>query len=160
MVAKECLPSLRGRSPPPRHIFGNAGLADIDTKLEKLTMDPWRSPQRVGGAHLADQPTNFQGHGWSTAATPRFPTPIRSKSCTMPTDHSVWPDNCQCIIDNGKQSAGTSQYQSVNRIEGKLLGTSPTQHIELLPQHHNLRLKRSTRPEKVDNHSKKQSAPL
>src|SRR6516162_9792495 len=77
MVAKECLPSLRGRSPPPHHIFGNAGLADIDTKLEKLTMDPWRSPQRVGGAHLADQPTNFQGHGWSTAATPRFPTPIR-----------------------------------------------------------------------------------
>ena len=35
-----------------------------------------------------------------------------------------------------------------------------TQHIELLPQHHNLRLKRSTRPEKVDNHPKKQSAPL
>jgi len=42
----------------------------------------------------------------------------------------------------------------------RCLGTSPTQHIELLPQHHNLRLKRSTRPEKVDNHPKKQSAPL
>src|SRR6516225_1425394 len=66
----------------------------------------------------------------------------------MPTDHSVWPDNCQCIVDNGKQSAGTCQYQSVNGIEGKLLGTSPTQHIELLPQHHNLGLKRSTRPKK------------
>ncbi len=40
MVTKERPPSLRGRNPPPHHIFGHAGLADIDAKLEKLTMDP------------------------------------------------------------------------------------------------------------------------
>ena len=58
-VAKERLPSLRGRGPPPCHILGDAGLAAIDAELEKLPMDSRRSPQRVGDAHLADQPTNF-----------------------------------------------------------------------------------------------------
>jgi hypothetical protein len=38
MGTKERPPSLRGRNPPPHHIFGHAGLADIDTKLEKLAM--------------------------------------------------------------------------------------------------------------------------
>jgi len=33
MVAKERLPSLRGRGPPPRHILGHAGLADVDAAV-------------------------------------------------------------------------------------------------------------------------------
>jgi hypothetical protein len=31
----------------PRHIFGNAGLADPNAELEKLAMDSQRSPQRL-----------------------------------------------------------------------------------------------------------------
>jgi hypothetical protein len=49
-------------------MFGDAGLADIDAELEKLTVVSRRSPQRVDDAHLADQPANFQRHRWSTAA--------------------------------------------------------------------------------------------
>jgi hypothetical protein len=59
MVTKERPPTLRRRGPPPRHILGDAGLADLDAKLEQLTMDSRRSPQRIGHAHLADQPANF-----------------------------------------------------------------------------------------------------
>jgi hypothetical protein len=60
MVAKERLSSLRGRAPPPGHILGDTGLADLDAELEEFAMDSRRSPQRVGDAHLADQPANFQ----------------------------------------------------------------------------------------------------
>ena len=35
VVAKERLPSLRGRAPPPRHVLGDAGLANLDAELEK-----------------------------------------------------------------------------------------------------------------------------
>src|SRR6266852_3608230 len=58
MVTKERPPSLRGRNPPPHHIFGHAGLADIDAKLEKLAMDPGCSPQRitVSGRTMASAP--------------------------------------------------------------------------------------------------------
>jgi hypothetical protein len=45
--------------PPLRHVLGDAGLADLDAEQEKLSMDSRRSPQRVGEAHLADQPANF-----------------------------------------------------------------------------------------------------
>src|ERR1700721_400708 len=95
MVAKERLPSLRGRGPPPRHILGHAGLADLDAELEKLSMDTRRSPQRVRDAHLADQPANFQRYGRSTAAVPRFPAPIQSETATVPTDPGVRLHNRQ-----------------------------------------------------------------
>jgi hypothetical protein len=159
MITKERLPSLQRRPPPPRHVLGHTGLADIDAELQKLAMDSRRSP-RIVEAHLADQPANFQRHDWSTAAAPRFPAPVRFKSSAVPTDHSVWPDNCQCIIDIGKQSADPSQYQSVNREKWEFLGTSPPQHIELLPQNQNLCLKRSSRPKQIDQHPEDKSAQI
>jgi hypothetical protein len=61
----------------------------------------------------------------------------------MPTDHSVRSDDRQCIIHLGKQPADTSQYQSVNRDEGRSAGTSSPQHIDLLPQDQNFCLKRN-----------------
>ena len=54
MIAEERLGDLR-RTSSPGHILGNAGLADLNTKLEKLSMDSRRSPKQVGDAHLADQ---------------------------------------------------------------------------------------------------------
>ena len=44
MIKNKRLPTLRWRSPPPRHVFGYAGLAYIDPDLEQLTMDPRGSP--------------------------------------------------------------------------------------------------------------------
>jgi hypothetical protein len=59
MVAKKGLPSLRRRASLAGHILGDAGLADLDAELEQFAMDPRRSPQRIGNAHLADQPPYF-----------------------------------------------------------------------------------------------------
>jgi hypothetical protein len=115
-------------------------------------MDARSSPQRVGDAHLADQPANFQRHSWSTAAASRFPAPIRSETGAVPADHGIGSDNCKCIIHLGKQAADASQYQSVNRDERRSPGTSPSQYIDLLPQHQNLCLKCSSRPKQVDDH--------
>jgi hypothetical protein len=56
MIAEEGLPALGRRAPSPGHILGDAGLADLDAQL---AMDPRRSPQRIGEAHLADQPSYF-----------------------------------------------------------------------------------------------------
>jgi hypothetical protein len=44
MIAQEGLPALRRRSPLPRHVFRHARLPDIDTELEELSVDPWRTP--------------------------------------------------------------------------------------------------------------------
>src|ERR1700694_795676 len=133
MVTKERPPSLRGWNPPPHHIFGHAVLADMDAKIEKLAMDPRCSPQRIGAAHLADKLAYFDHHGRSSAALLRFPSPIRSKSRTVPTDYGLRSDDCKGAIHFGKQSADASQYQPVNRNKSKPLRISASQHIDLLP---------------------------
>src|SRR5258707_9271075 len=133
MVTKERPPSLRGRKPPPHHIFGHAGLADIDAKLEKLAMDPRCPPQRIGDAHLTDKLAYFCRHGRSSAAVLRFPSPIRSQSRTVPTDYGLRSDNCKCAIHLGKQSADASQYRFVNRNKSKPLGIIASRLIDLLP---------------------------
>src|SRR6202162_4842571 len=55
MVMKKRLPALRRWPSSLHHILGHTRLADIDAELEQLSMDPRRSPQRVGDAHLADK---------------------------------------------------------------------------------------------------------
>jgi hypothetical protein len=70
VIAEECPPALRRRVSSPDHVLGHAGLSDIDAELEELSMDPRRSPQRVGNAHLADKLAHLQRNHWP--ATPRF----------------------------------------------------------------------------------------
>ena len=52
VVAEECPPALGRRVSSPDHVLGHAGLSDIDAELEEFAMDPRRSPQRIGNAHL------------------------------------------------------------------------------------------------------------
>src|ERR1700682_2936426 len=120
-------------SAPYIWIFGHAGLADIDANFEKLAMYPRCSPRRIGDAHLADKLAYFYRHGRSSAALLRFPSPIRSKSRTVPTDYGLRSDDCKGAIHFGKQSADASQYQPVNRNKSKPLRISGSQHIDLLP---------------------------
>jgi hypothetical protein len=54
-IAEERPPSLRRRVSSPDHVFGHARLSDVDAELEQLSMDPRRSPQRIGNAHFADK---------------------------------------------------------------------------------------------------------
>src|SRR5580692_8198400 len=68
MIADKGSPALRRRVYSPDHVFGDAGLADLDGELKQLAMDPRRSPQRTGNAHLADQPSYFDRNRRSAGA--------------------------------------------------------------------------------------------
>ena len=50
------------------HVFRNSGLADIDPELEQFAVNPWRSPQGVGSAHLENELANVRGGPWPAAA--------------------------------------------------------------------------------------------
>src|ERR1700687_4410223 len=52
MIAKERSPALGWRVSSPGHVLGHAGLSDIDEDLEEFSMDPRRSPQRIGKSWL------------------------------------------------------------------------------------------------------------
>lgn len=87
-----------------------------DTARVFLTwMEITALPQRIGDAHLADQPANFQRHRRSAASASRFPAPVRSETGTM---------------INLEKSANSFPYRSVNRDElcqriAKIRGVGP-----------------------------------
>src|SRR6478735_2212138 len=64
VVAEECPPALRRRVSSPDHVLGHTRLPDFDADLEQLSMDPRRSPQRIGNAHLADKLAYLQRNCW------------------------------------------------------------------------------------------------
>jgi hypothetical protein len=43
-------------------------------------VDPRRSPQRIGDAHLADELAYLRWYSWSATTAPRLPAPIRSEA--------------------------------------------------------------------------------
>src|SRR6202045_585903 len=75
-IAEKCPPPLGRQVSSRDHVFGDAGLSDLDAELKQLAMNPRRSPQRIGNAHLADKLAYLQRN--CRPATPRFrfPAPI------------------------------------------------------------------------------------
>src|SRR6202142_884432 len=76
MIAKERPPALGWRVSSLGHVLGHAGLSDINAELEEFSMDPRRSPQRIGNAHLADKLAYLQRNCWPATPRFRFPSPI------------------------------------------------------------------------------------
>src|SRR5260370_21822391 len=76
VISEECPPALGRRVSSPDHVLGHAGLSDIDAELKQLSMDPRRSPQRIGNAHLADKPAYLKRYSWPATTAPRLPPPV------------------------------------------------------------------------------------
>src|SRR6516162_178751 len=55
MVAEECPPRLRWRSPVFGHVLGHGRLSEFEAKLEEFAVDARSAPQRVVSAHLPDE---------------------------------------------------------------------------------------------------------
>src|SRR5947209_10238806 len=88
VIRKEGLPGLRGRSSPTHHVFAHAGLSDVDSELQKLTVNTRSAPYRVFTAHDPDQLSDLARHhrpAWF--AMPYLPGPEQSKALAMPGNH-------------------------------------------------------------------------
>src|SRR4051794_39476150 len=116
MIAEECLPALGRRAPPPCHILRDAGLADIDAELEKLSMDSRRAPQRrcSSGGSAGEFPTTP-----SPAAASRFPAPIQSETGAVPADHGLRLHNRQRIERTWHQTIQPDKNQAIHGNQGQ-----------------------------------------
>src|ERR1700682_2984258 len=75
MIADKGPPALGWRVSSLGRVLGHAGLSDSNAELEEFSMDPRRSPQRIGNTHLADKLAYLQRNCWATPRF-RFPAPI------------------------------------------------------------------------------------
>ena len=64
MIADKGSPALGRRVSSPHHVFGDAGLADLDAELKQLAMDP-RRPSGPGDFH----PESLTDSGLDTLAS-------------------------------------------------------------------------------------------
>ena len=105
--------------------------------MRSLSNSPWmraRALERVGHAHGPDQVTDLQRNPRSPAAPPRFPTPKRSKTSTVPANHALRPDDGQRVYNSGNEATQPNEHQSVESSESKSLRGGAPQHVDLLPQ--------------------------
>lgn len=118
-------------------------------ELKKLAVDSGRTPGRVLGCHLPNEPSNL-GLG-SRAPGLRLPSPEESKRLAMPRDDSLWPDHDQTLPPLGEELKDEGPESSVPRGQGKMGRLRPQEDAELMPQREVLghdcspRRKRATR---------------
>src|SRR3954453_3864092 len=127
--------------------------SDVDAELEELSMNAGSTPERVGYTHLADQPTNLDGHlrpaGCSRS---RFPTPEGAKAGGMPADNRLGAHNGNRLENARGKSVKQYEDEAIEPAEGRALGCAPTEYIQLLANRDSLGLKRPSRPEEVEEH--------
>ena len=58
------------------HLSPKINACASDAELEEFSMDPRRSPQRIGNARLADKLAYLQRNRWPATPRFRFPSPI------------------------------------------------------------------------------------
>jgi hypothetical protein len=134
MIAEERLPALGRRTSSLGHIFSHARLSDRDVELQQLSMDPWRSPQWVGDAHLVDQSAHFQRNCWPATTRSRLPAPVQTEARTVSFDYGLGPNNRKRIKNAREDAIETNEHQSVDGTEGLFLGGGSSQNNDLLPQ--------------------------
>jgi hypothetical protein len=97
-------------------------------------VDPWRSPQGVGDAHLADQSAYLQRNGWPATTRSRLPAPVQAEACTVPFDDGRGPNNRKRVKNAREEAIKTNEHQPVDGTKGLLLVGGSLQNNDLLPQ--------------------------
>ena len=85
VILEEGPPSLRRWLPLADDVLAHAGLADIDTEFQQLTVDAGCTPKWILAAHFPNQLADFFRHRWTPGlAMTNFPDPEQPEVLMMP----------------------------------------------------------------------------
>jgi hypothetical protein len=107
-------------------------------------MDPRRSPQRIGNAHLADKLAYLRRSSWSATAAPRLPPPVRSEPGAVPSNHGLRLHDRQGAEHLRSQTIQAGEYQTVQHPERRPFRRLPPQHVKLMTRQRRPQEKRRT----------------
>src|SRR5215204_2196523 len=107
---------------------------ETEPKFEQFTVDARSPPQPVLLTHFLNEraqlATNF-GTSWLTT---RLPTPVRSKSCSVPAQNRVRPNHARQGEQIGPESCHPHQQRSINSMQPKATRCTSQRDVELMPQ--------------------------
>ena len=134
VIAQEYPPTRRGPAATPDHVLGNRRLGDVDTKLQQLTMNAWRSPQDILGAHVPNQGPEFVVHLWTADPAARLPTPVEAEAGAVPSGKRVGTDDQHGSGDRREESIEPDEEEAVSVREPHAAAQLAPQHNDLLPE--------------------------
>src|ERR1700683_3048903 len=132
LIAQEAPPSRGRRTSSSYHVLGDCGLADLDAELEQLAMDPGRTPERGGAAHLPNQIANFAIHRRPPGS--RTPAPKQAEALTMPVDDGGRPDQHHRLQTARPQSVEQDPEQAVGREQPGPTRPLATKNAQLMTE--------------------------
>src|SRR5262245_14821559 len=150
VVAEECLPALRRRS-ALHHVFRHRRLGNLKAEHQQLAMDPRRSPLWVLLAHPSDEIAQLATDLWPPCPLPRFPTPERRETRTMPSKDSLRLNDMR-PTEQARPEPGQPHHQGpVTAAQSKARRRTPQGDAELMAKEQVLSLKSARRLEEVYN---------
>ena len=156
VIAQEYTPTWRGRAATPDHVLGNRRLGDVGTKLLQLTMNAWRTPERVVAADHPDQITDV---GWDcrpadTATGP--PAPVQAEAAPVPAHQRCWLEDDGRFEQRGEQAVQPDEDQPIRTAQPEPGGRGPLQHKQLLAEERHFGFASRLRSEQSDEKSAEQ----
>jgi len=131
VVAKEGKLSLRRGGGSPNHVLRYARLRDFETELQQFAMDTWSAPQRMVDADPSDQRAQFRIDWRPTICRSGVPTPVTTKTSTVPPDHSIGRDHNQGVFPRRPEAPERNPEQLIQGCQSGA-PVCPLEHGQLL----------------------------
>jgi hypothetical protein len=96
-------------------------LPDVNAELEELSMDAGSAPERIGEAHLADQPPNFDKHLGPAGSSSRLPPPEQAKASAMPAYNGCRLYDRERIQNTRRNPIQADEDQAIEVAEDRAL---------------------------------------
>jgi len=145
VIRKKCAPALV-ISGNPLHPAGDGSLGDIEAQHEQFAVNARCTPGWVLRHHPEDQLPNFRRQFFSTDLFSRLrdPTPVQSKTSTMPANDRLRIDQQERLLPSTPETTGEYPEDFVNRSDPRS-GVLALQHPQLLPESEILQEQAATR---------------
>jgi hypothetical protein len=135
---------------PRHHVDRNRGLGDLDAQFKQLAMDLGSAPQRVLETHSTDQVAHL--------FPDPLPPPISGKTHSMPTHHSLGPDDGYRVKNARAATIEPNQHSAVGPTQMQSMWRALLEDIELMPQDEDFDFQPPSRLEAVAQHADEQEA--
>ena len=144
MIGQKRAPRLRGRTSSLRHVLGDRRLSDVDPELHELTVNTWRSPQRILLRHRPTQRADVGRNGGSTRTVPTLPRPEQAEASAVPGEDGLWLHDDDRRSPSLPHSRQPDPEQSVRSGEPHAPRACPFKDLELMSQREDLELQRGS----------------
>jgi hypothetical protein len=95
VVREKRPPGLGRRARMPSHVLRDGGLTHDESQLLQLAVDPWGTPEWIGGGQFADQSSHVGRYTGPSGAASTLPGPEQAKAASMPPDDGLRCDDVQ-----------------------------------------------------------------